>query len=458
MISSKHRELILFAGDVILVCLALFLGVLLRVGYPIDLSQIHLIATLFFSFVFLNSFYVFNLYDFGTFGAGTRVLYRLIIAAAIASLLCSAFFYFSTRYRYGRGVFALAALLVIPLSYAWRKLNNHYWAQHVSAVSTLVIGTGPSAASIGSLLQRSNSQYTLAGFLRTEGLAEDPAVPSDQILGSTSALERIIGAHHVGCVVVASDAQSLAPPEAELLTRTKLKGIRIEDAAGFYVSVTEALSVELLRHSWLWFAGGFDLVHAQLVRRIKRASDLVLASVFLVLSLPVAILAAIAIKLDSPGPIFYRQQRVGRDERVFELLKFRSMITNAESGGSPQWAKVNDARVTRIGRLLRTLRVDEIPQVINVLKGDMSFIGPRPERPEFVQQLKQVIPFYHLRHYVLPGVTGWAQVNYPYGASVEDAKRKLEYDLYYILDASPLLDLRIILRTIRVLMFRTGSR
>jgi sugar transferase (PEP-CTERM system associated) len=458
MISFKHRELILFAGDVILVCLALFLGVLLRFGYATSVSQFHLTATLFFSFLFLNSFYIFNLYDFATFGDGTGVLYRLMIAAAIASLLCSAFFYFSTRYRYGRGIFVLAALLVILLSYAWRKLNDHYWAEGVGAVPTVVIGTGPSAASVGSLLRKFSSHYTLAGFVRIEGLAEDPAVPSDQILGSACALERIIAAYRVGCLVVASDVQNLAPPEAELLTRTKLKGIRIDDAAGFYISMAEALPVELLKHSWLWFAEGFDLAHAQLVRRIKRASDLMLASVSLVLSLPVAILAAIAIKLDSPGPIFYRQDRVGRDERVFELLKFRSMITNAESEGRPQWASANDERVTRIGRVLRTLRVDEIPQVINVLKGDMSFIGPRPERPAFVQDLKQVIPFYHLRHYVLPGITGWAQVNYPYGASVEDAKRKLEYDLYYMVNASPLLDLRIILRTIRVLIFRTGSR
>jgi len=186
-------------------------------------------------------------------------------------------------------------------------------------------------------------------------------------------------------------------------------------------------------------------------------ADLLLASVGLVLALPLMLLAGVAIRLTSPGPALFRQRRVGWMGQPFELLKFRSMQMEAEREG-PQWAAVDDPRVTAVGKILRKTHFDELPQMINVLRGQMSFVGPRPERPEFVGLLNDSISFYHLRHYVLPGITGWAQVNYPYGASLEDARRKLQYDLYYVCNASPLLDLRTLLRTARVALFRQGSR
>jgi exopolysaccharide biosynthesis polyprenyl glycosylphosphotransferase len=207
----------------------------------------------------------------------------------------------------------------------------------------------------------------------------------------------------------------------------------------------------------LSFAEGFDFLESRISRRLKRLTDLLLAAVGLLLASPLMLLTAIAIKLDSPGPILFRQTRVGWKGRPYQLLKFRSMREDAEANGA-QWAQRNDPRVTRVGKWIRKLRIDEIPQMFNVIAGQMSFVGPRPERPEFVAQLEELIPFYHLRHYLPPGITGWAQVKYPYGASVEDARRKLQFDLYYICSANPIVDFRILLRTVRTVLFLQGSR
>ncbi|HEY8351792.1 MAG TPA: exopolysaccharide biosynthesis polyprenyl glycosylphosphotransferase, partial [Sphingomonadales bacterium] len=197
-------------------------------------------------------------------------------------------------------------------------------------------------------------------------------------------------------------------------------------------------------------SGRFDLF-------LKRLFDVTTSLLLLLLTLPILIVTAIAIKVTSPGPVFYRQERVGQGGRTFMVLKFRSMRTDAERNG-PQWAQANDDRVTPVGRLIRTARIDEIPQIFNVLKGDMSFVGPRPERPVFVEQLAKEIPFYLERHRVKPGITGWAQINYPYGASVEDARHKLQYDLYYIKNYSIFLDFLVLIQTLRVVLWPEGAR
>jgi len=203
---------------------------------------------------------------------------------------------------------------------------------------------------------------------------------------------------------------------------------------------------------------GYSLLTSGLVRRAKRLFDLGISSVFLVFSIPLMCLIALAIRIDSPGPVFYRQKRLGEGEKEFGLIKFRTMIQNAEEETGTVWAEKNDKRVTRVGKILRLTRLDELPQLINVLREEMSFIGPRPERPEFVKELKEKVPYYPLRNSVKPGITGWAQVNYPYGSSVEDAIEKLQYDLFYIQNMSLLLELRIFLKTINVLLFGKGGR
>ncbi|MFT8245506.1 exopolysaccharide biosynthesis polyprenyl glycosylphosphotransferase [Roseomonas sp. BN140053] len=250
--------------------------------------------------------------------------------------------------------------------------------------------------------------------------------------------------------VVAEDPSVLP---ASTRARLSAAGVRLLDRTEFFEH--RLGRVDLLRLPVNW-AAGHRRYPAEAA--LRRGFDLTLSLALIVITLPVLLLASLAIKLDSPGPIFYRQDRVGRGGRVFSLLKFRSMVVDAEVGGAPRWATQRDPRVTRIGRFLRLTRIDEIPQVLNVLRGDMAFVGPRPERPAFVEQLAQVIPHYAARHLVKPGITGWAQVNYPYGASVADARMKLTYDLYYIRRRSLFLDLLILVATIRVVLFQEGSR
>jgi len=255
-------------------------------------------------------------------------------------------------------------------------------------------------------------------------------------------------------VVALSERRGIFPLRDVL--RCKLNGIEIMDAPSFYERVTGSLMLEQITPSWIIFSSGFR--RTSLLTLIKRASDIVLSMIGLLLIMPFVPFIALAIKLDSPGPLLFSQVRVGSREKPFKLYKFRTMGRDAEKASGAVWAEKNDPRVTRVGAFLRNSRIDEIPQLYNVLKGDMSFIGPRPERPEFVENLKKIIPYYSKRHFIKPGVTGWAQVKYPYGASVHDAVEKLRYDLYYIKHFSIVLDLLIFFETIKVVVFGRGAR
>ena len=254
-------------------------------------------------------------------------------------------------------------------------------------------------------------------------------------------------------VVATRDMRSL--PMYELL-ECKLHGIAVASYMAFWERESGQVDFLQAGPEWFAFSDGFLLNQPQ--RALKRAADFAVSLAFLILFLPFILGTILAIRLAIRGPIFYRQERVGLNGRIFRVWKFRSMRTDAESDGVPKWAGSGDSRVTRVGRFIRKVRIDEIPQIINVLAGDMSFIGPRPERPFFVEQLREKIPYYELRHRVKPGITGWAQVNYPYGASVEDARRKLAYDLYYVKSNDMFLDLAILVRTVRVILFAEGAR
>lgn len=250
------------------------------------------------------------------------------------------------------------------------------------------------------------------------------------------------------------------PPEsrhaAEALLGSKLSGIRVLDDTRFYEHHLGRIDLDTIDANWLLIADGFD--QTRLGEASKRATDIVVSLLLLLAACPLMVITACLIKLDSKGPVFYRQQRTGLRGAPFTVLKFRSMTVDAEAGGDPRWAQHRDPRVTRVGSVIRPMRIDELPQLLNVLRGEMSMIGPRPERPHFVQQLGRVIPFYNERSCVKPGLTGWAQVNFPYGASVEDAREKLAYDLYYVKNRNLLLDMLILLSTIRVVLFREGAR
>ena len=274
------------------------------------------------------------------------------------------------------------------------------------------------------------------------------------IIGGYGQIASICKEANVDRIIVALDERRGKLPLDQLLL-CRLNGIRIDNGMGFTEDLAGKLSVQNLHHSSLIFSGGFNT--SLLLKKAKRYLDIVASVVGLLLFSPLGLFVALAIKLESRGPVFYRQERVGEDGTTFRLLKFRSMGVDAERNG-PVWAGSNDERVTWVGRVIRKIRLDEFPQMVNVLRGDMSFVGPRPERSFFIQQLEKEIPFYSIRHIVKPGITGWAQIRYPYGASKEDALEKLKYDLYYIKHMSISFDLMIIAETAKIVLLGKGAR
>jgi sugar transferase (PEP-CTERM system associated) len=318
----------------------------------------------------------------------------------------------------------------------------------------LVIGVGPGATQVASLRDATAQPFSILGFVDDAPDAPDHLPGGLPLLGKTDDLLNLVDELQPDLVLVALNDMRRALPVEDLL-ECRLRGIVVQDWATFYERHTGKVLVRNLRPSWLIFSDGF--VKNRATEAVKRSVDLMLSILGLIVTLPLMALVAMAIKLDSRGPVLFRQPRVGQHGRIFVLNKFRSMTVDAERNGAV-WATQNDPRVTRIGKWLRRLRLDELPQFVNVLVGDMSFIGPRPERPEFVRALQRRIPFYMERHSVKPGITGWAQVRHQYAASVEDSLEKLQYDLYYVKNLSPLLDVIILLSTIQVVLFARGSR
>ncbi len=285
---------------------------------------------------------------------------------------------------------------------------------------------------------------------------EEPAFNPHRapVCATISDFEELLAAHDLERIVVALDDQRGTAPIRDLLS-CKMRGMTVEQGASFYERITGRILVERITPSWIIFSDGFFLSRYKYLG--KRLTDLFIASILSVIFLPLLLITALCIKLESPGSIFYFQERVGEANHLFRMVKFRSMCQDAERNGAV-WAKVNDDRVTRVGEVIRRLRIDEIPQLWNVIKGDMSLVGPRPERKIFVDELEKKIPFYTIRHNFKPGVTGWAQVCYPYGASDLDALKKLEYDLYYMKNVSLAFDLLVIFKTVKTILFKKGSR
>ena len=499
----ERGKVLLLAGDSWLAAAALQVATTLR-------AENHLIlpppaeSIAIFVAVFSVCFYVFDLYDIQLLNRA-RMLTRLFTATLMGTCLLSLFLVLFHSHVFTRGAIDFSVPLLFGGSYLWRR----FYAKHGTSLfprrDILLIGTKEEAGALHSILESKNSQYKMCGFLRlrtfvaavgagaqggcaeplyagtalrerswshgTVALEEPASLPllfthpedteqeaeiHDFGTMNGEMFEHLTSNHGINVIVVPQD--SAVAEYAESLTRLRFQGVRISTMPDFCGEILEELPLDTLSDMWLSFATGFHLLHHQAFRKMKRLADILLASSGLLITLPISSVVAIAIKLESPGPVFLRQWRVGWMERPFVLFKFRSMREDAESDGRPRWAATADLRVTRVGKILRRLHIDEIPQMMNVLLGEMSFVGPRPERPAFVEQLKRLIPFYSLRHHVPPGITGWAQVNYPYGASVEDAKRKLQFDLFYVRNASPTMDLRILLRTVRVILFRRGSR
>jgi exopolysaccharide biosynthesis polyprenyl glycosylphosphotransferase len=378
------------------------------------------------AFVFVG--YAVGLYDGNVGLPRLTLLFRLLVSSALSAAATLGFFYVVFYRPIGRWVMAYTVLLSAPLAFLPR--NALWLVLRHRRQRVLFAGGGALADRLATLIEsRPEALYEVVGRW-------GPGAPED--------LRDVCRTQAVDEIVLPTGAAELAPVLVHALHCLPL-GCRLRSEADFHEDLLSAVPVMHVPPEWM-LAKGLDTSN-HLAEAVKRLTDVALAVSLLVVSAPVHLLAIAAIAIQGGGPVFYRQTRVGRHGRQFSILKLRSMRVDAEDGAA-QWASPDDARATPVGRILRRTRLDELPQLVNILFGEMSFVGPRPERPEFVEELEQTIPFYSWRHFVRPGLTGWAQINYPYGSSVEDARRKLEYDLFYIRHHSVLTDLSIALRTV----------
>ncbi|WP_417317485.1 TIGR03013 family XrtA/PEP-CTERM system glycosyltransferase [Emcibacter sp.] len=379
---------------------------------------------------------------------------RLVVSMFIALLTISVILYMFPDIGLWRSVvfyalsFSAFGLLII------RYIFLHVVDIRQFKKNVLVLGAGERASRVRASGIGQGSHVRFSDFLRMTNLETDVegAVPYE----SVGLLRDYVAKKHIQEIVVAIQERRGTLPMDDLLD-CRMNGCSVTDSTSFIEQQTGTVNLDSVNPSWMIFSDGFGgAKSADLL--IKRLFDITASLLLLFLSMPILMITALLVKTSSHGPVFYRQERVGLGGKTFDVMKFRSMTVDAEADGVPQWAKKDDVRVTAVGKVIRTTRIDEIPQIFNVLKGDMSFVGPRPERPFFVEKLGQTIPYYHERHRVKPGITGWAQLNYPYGASEEDSRKKLEYDLYYIKNYSVFLDFLILIQTVRVVLWPDGVR
>ena len=381
--------------------------------------------------------------------AGARVLVAIslgIIALAVIDFIIPSDFFWRSTLLYTMGL----AILVLV---ADRLLLNSFLGSSAFRRRVMVLGAGDRAQRLRELGDKPETGFAIVAYI---AMSDNQRVVEEAIpRAAIHDLGRFVENLGVSEVVLALQERRNALPLKDLL-RIKTKGVHVNDFSSFIERETGRVDLDTVNPSWLIFSDGFSSSR-MFSSAVKRIFDITASLILLVLTLPVIALFAVLVKLDSKGPAFFRQTRVGLYGEPFTLIKLRSMRTDAEKDGA-KWAEENDPRITRLGRFIRKVRIDELPQTWSVLKGQMSFVGPRPEVPSFVESLEEEIPFYGERHMVKPGITGWAQINYPYGASVEDSRRKLEYDLYYAKNYTPFLDLVILLQTVRVILWPEGAR
>src|SRR5687767_9034454 len=446
------RGLTVFAAEVLLISgsVALAAAVQDTPDLAASLWKIGLVTVVCQLCLYYNDFY-----DLTLVHSNRELIVRLLQAVGAASIVLAALYFTVPALMIGDGIFVSALVVFLVGILGWRLLFNRLTGSLKMQERILFVGTGKTARTVArQILAQHDFAYRVIGFIDDDASRIGERIVNPAIVGTPADIDRLIAKHQIDRIVVGlSDRRGKLPVE-ELL-RAKMAGIVVEEATTTYERVTGKILIDDLRPSWLIFSDGFSV--SRITRVMKRTIDLGLALALAVVTLPLMAIAALLVLLEDGRPILYRQERVGENGRTFTLSKFRSMRKDAEKGGKPIWAKDGDDRITRTGRFIRKTRLDELPQLWNVLKGDMSFVGPRPERPFFVDQLSKEIPFYQQRHAVKPGLTGWAQVKYRYGSSLEDATEKLRYDLYYIKHLSVVFDLTIVADTVKVVLFGKGA-
>lgn len=395
-----------------------------------------------------------QLYDLSIVNNRRELIIRGLQSFGAAAVILGLLYVIFPALMMGNGVVAAFVGLGVLILLGWRMVVGAASRLYEVPWRVLVLGCGDLAVDlVTALRERPDLKMDVVGFLTARPELVGTSLVNPRVLGMTSELHEVVETEKVDRVVVALPDRRNSLPMRELL-ELKLRGVTVEDGHSLYEKVTGKIRTTALPPSWMVFSDSFQALSRKV--RYKQFLDFCLALVALVLALPIAVVAAILTKLDSPGPVLFSQERVGLRGRVFRVFKFRTMRPDAEAAGGPQWATEDDPRITRVGRFLRKVRLDELPQIWNVLKGDMSFIGPRPERPHFVALLSEQLPYYNQRHCVRPGLTGWAQIRYHYGSSVEDALEKLQYDLFYVKNLSFFLDLAILFETGRIILFGRG--
>ena len=460
VLRPNSRTVLLLLAEAALVYGAIISAVYIRVGIdgaPYELIEKHgywkaAVATIFC----LSAFYLFDLYDFVVMQDRRELVLRLVQALGLAWIALAFAFYAFPALMLGRSIALIALPLALGLGVAWR-VTIHWFLGHPGiGERILIVGSGKQAVEVArEVLSRPDAGYRIVGFVGTDSELLGKSLINPRVIGLTEQLGDIVKREGIDRIVVAMGERRGQLPTDRLLELSLAGDVSIEEGAAFYERVTGRVSLSMIRPSWLIFSGRGR--QARLAAISRSLVHWIVALIGFLLCLPIMAVTALLIKLDSRGPIFYKQERIGKNGRTFVLMKFRSMRVDAEKSG-PVWASKSDDRTTRVGRIIRKVRIDEIPQFLNILKGEMSFVGPRPERSHFVAQLAEEIPYYEQRHLIAPGLTGWAQIKYPYGASIEDARQKLQYDLFYIKNYSLILDAVIMFETIKIILFGRGAQ
>lgn len=454
----KLSSTILIAEFLILLgSLYLSLAILARANhFPPGAGTPFLLSTVVFAVVMVLSMAALGMYHLGPKAGLKKVVNSLIPAFLVGLLMLALLFHLIPYILIERDVLLLSSLLSAGLVLGSRAAIYNLSKSALARSRIIFLGGGSLAEQCRRLASQSlfSEKFEIVGFIPVP--LEPRCVAPAFILPSGERLATTARKYRAREIVVSVQNRRSADFPIEELLECKLQGIKVTAASTFFEREACQIRVDSLQPSWLIFSDGFNQSMSRIF--IKRAFDILVSILMLMLTLPVMLLTALYIRAEDGGPVFYRQQRVGHHGKLFWILKFRSMKSNAEADGKARWAAEGDTRITKVGHFIRRVRIDELPQIFNVLKGDMSFVGPRPERPQFVLELNAKVPFYDTRHTIKPGITGFAQVRYPYGASLEDAVEKLHYDLYYVKNNSLFLDVLILIDTVQVVLFGKGGR
>ena len=451
--SSSTRSFLIFLGDILLIPFSYVAGYWIRFGNISGFrDEFPLLFLLILLLSYLTIFYFLDLYELKIGYIAINSLVKIFFGVLVASVFISFLKYVIYLSPIRRAPLIIATLIMPFMAFIWRGFCYKLFKYLIKPKRLIIAGAGKEGQEIAQIIKSAGADYEVIGFVEDDKdkIKESISGEKIKILGPSDKLLTFAEKHRINQIVLTYSEQE-NPQLTKNVLSARLKGIEVIGMPDMYQNIKKRIPIDHVQENWFLKEKGFERSNNIFILKVKQLLDIILSSLILLMSLPLWPIMALLIKINSRGPVFYIQQRVGKNESFFNLYKFRSMIDKAEENEAV-WADENDIRITLVGKIMRTLHLDELPQFWNVIRGEMSLIGPRPERPKFVEELKQNIPYYSLRHLMKPGITGWAQLNYPYASSLKDSHEKLEYDLYYISHMSLLFDIQILMRTARIII------